>query len=357
MENLSDEDKQAEVDALRTALIGSEEDQAARNALLQEQLENVSYGSDLTPLIKKDGGGMRHFVPKNQDVENQNVENQNENPIPDTDVLGDDFSLFNAMRRLYYDYKMGEGDQSEQAQQLLRIHPITALASTGSDFLTTLFYPILPEDEQKKVDEYRATRAKASQDLDDFEEQLEKDLEEKGETMINFRDLRRTDIGTGGGEEGLLGKFKNLVGIKEDGGTGYAVPKQLNASYSSPLSAMGSALINQGANMQDNMGDQVNNGGELTEQTEDLNVAPVTNLAVGGQMFGQSAAGSFNPMGNMQGNTGNMPQKVRMMVQSMLSQVDMLKQKAASGEISETDLQEQASPLLAQVQEIINNYS
>jgi len=105
------------------------------------------------------------------------------------------------------------------------------------------------------------------------------------------------------------------------------------------------------------MGDQVNNGGELTEQTEDLNVAPVTNLAVGGQMFGQSAAGSFNPMANMQGNTGNMPQKVRMMVQSMLSQVDMLKQKAASGEISGTDLQEQASPLLAQVQEIINNYS
>lgn len=302
-------------------------------------------------------GGMRPFVPKNQDNEGQDNEGQDEKPIPDTDVIGDDFSILNAARRLYYDYKMGEGDQSGQAEQLLRLHPITALASTGSDFLTTLMYPFLSEDEQEKIDNSRAIQAQSSQDLDDFEEQLEKDLREKGETMINFRDLRRTDIGTGGGKEGLVGKFKNLIGVKEDGGTGYAVPKQLNASYSSPLSAMGSALINQGANMQNNMGDQVNNGGELTEQTEDLNVAPVTNLAVGGQMFGQSAAGSFNPMGNMQGNTGNMPQKVRMMVQSMLSQVDMLKQKAASGEISETDLQEQASPLLAQVQEIINNYS
>jgi hypothetical protein len=100
------------------------------------------------------------------------VRNQEAKEVPDTEVLGDDMSVENAMKRLYYDYLAGEGAQSNRAGQLLRLNPIPMFANTLAERITMLGYPFMDDKSQQQVLDQYQKHIDASEDLEDYKQYL-----------------------------------------------------------------------------------------------------------------------------------------------------------------------------------------
>ena len=104
--------------------------------------------------------------------------------VPDTKTLGDDMSAVNAAKRLYYDMLAGEGAQSDQAGQLLRMmfSPVSGLA----EGIASAIYPFLSEEQQKKDDAAKARQAQATQDLEEYKQSLK----EQGKYKTPFETVK-----------------------------------------------------------------------------------------------------------------------------------------------------------------------
>ena len=104
--------------------------------------------------------------------------------VPDTKTLGDDMSAVNAAKRLYYDMLAGEGAQSDQAGQLLRMmfSPVSGLA----EGIASAIYPFLSEEQQKKDDAAKGRQAQATQDLEEYKQSLK----EQGKYKTPFETVK-----------------------------------------------------------------------------------------------------------------------------------------------------------------------
>jgi hypothetical protein len=104
--------------------------------------------------------------------------------VPDTKILGDDMSAVNAAKRLYYDMLAGEGAQSNQAGQALRMmfSPVSGLA----EGIASAIYPFLSEERQKKEDAAKARQSQATQDLEEYKQSLK----EQGKYKTPFETVK-----------------------------------------------------------------------------------------------------------------------------------------------------------------------
>ena len=133
-------------------------------------------------------------VPKNQDYDYRTeyprgytVGDFLSGEIPETNVLGDDFSAKNAARRLFYDYLAGEGSQTDKIVQGGRI-----FFSPVTDFLVPLavdaMYPFMSDEYKEKEDRRRDIQRVATEDLDDYKDYLKQQGKYKtpGEAIKDF---------------------------------------------------------------------------------------------------------------------------------------------------------------------------
>lgn len=140
------------------------------------------YGVTLNPLNNYAGSFMNSALGAAGSYANGGYTRNQD--VPDTKTLGDDMSAVNAAKRLYYDMLAGEGAQSDQAGQALRMmfSPVSGLA----EVIASAIYPLLSEEQQKKDDAAKGRQAQATQDLEEYKQSLK----EQGKYKTPFETVK-----------------------------------------------------------------------------------------------------------------------------------------------------------------------
>ena len=119
-------------------------------------------------------------------------------PIPDTEVLGDDLSITNALRRMYYGY--ADDKDVDISGQLLRLNPVTQVARGASSLINWGLQPFLSEEQQAKEKERVKKAEIATNELKEYRDKLRKE----GKTIL-FQDGGRIEYRRGGEIQGYAG--------------------------------------------------------------------------------------------------------------------------------------------------------